>query len=162
MDDANPMIPEEIATIINCLGWKKLAKQPQSFNAQMVKEFYANLTNPSLKKRQVCVRGKGVLYSKANINRFFGIKDEEDQYEATLATLTKDELINIMKSLTVEGTKWNHKNGMNEWSVRRMSLKPVMRVWYQFLKHSILPTTHNETINKVRLVLLHCITSCNM
>jgi hypothetical protein len=87
MDDANPMIPEEIATIINCLGWKKLAKQPQSFNAQMVKEFYANLTNPSLKKRQVCVRGKGVLYSKANINRFFGIKDEEDQYEATLATI---------------------------------------------------------------------------
>jgi hypothetical protein len=99
-----------------------------------------------------------VLYSEANINRFFGIKDEEDQYEATLATITDEELTNIMQSLTVEGTEWNHKNGVNEWSVKRMSLKPVMRVWYQFLKHSILPTTHNETINKARLVLLHCMT----
>jgi hypothetical protein len=78
MEDANPMIPKEITTIINGLGRKKLAKQPQSFNAQMVKEFYANLTNPSQKKREVVVRGKGVLYSEANINRFFGIKDEED------------------------------------------------------------------------------------
>jgi hypothetical protein len=94
----------------------------------MVKEFYANLTNPSQKRREVVVRGKGVLYSEANINRFFGIKDEEDQYEATLATLTDEELTNIMKSLTVEGTEWNHKNGVNEWSVKRMSLKPVMRV----------------------------------
>jgi hypothetical protein len=158
MDDANPMIPEEISTSINGLGWKKLAKQPQSYNAQMVKEFYANLTNPSQKKREVVVRGKWVLYSEANINRFFGIKDEEDQYEATLASMTDEELTNVMKSLTVEGTEWNHKNGVNEWSIRRMSLKPVMRVWYQFLKHSILPTTHNETINKARLVLLHCIT----
>jgi hypothetical protein len=124
----------------------------------MVKEFYANLTNPSQKKREVVVRGKEVLYSEANINRFFGIKDEEDQYEATLATMTDEELTNIMQSLTVEGTGWNHKNGVNEWSVKRMSLKPVMKAWYQFLKHSILPTTHNETINKARLVLLHFIT----
>jgi negative regulator of sigma E activity len=51
----------------------------------MVKEFYANLANLSQKKREVVVRGKGVLYSEANINRFFGIKDEEDQYEAMLA-----------------------------------------------------------------------------
>jgi hypothetical protein len=69
-----------------------------------------------------------------------------------------EELTNVMKSLTVEGTDWNHKNGVNEWSVKRMSLKPVMGFWYQFLKHSILPTTHNETINKAMLVLLHCIT----
>jgi hypothetical protein len=67
MEDANPMIPEEIATIINGLRWKKLAKQPQSLNAQMVKEFYANLSNPSQKKREVVVRRKGVLYSEANI-----------------------------------------------------------------------------------------------
>ncbi|WJX67260.1 hypothetical protein P8452_51741 [Trifolium repens] len=63
-----------------------------------------------------------------------------------------------MQSLTVEGTEWNHKNGVNGLSVKRMSIKPLIRVWYQFLKHSILPTTHNETINKARLVLLHCIT----
>ncbi|KAK2450389.1 hypothetical protein QL285_009508 [Trifolium repens] len=158
MDDANPMIPEEISTIINGLGWKKLAKQPQSYKAQMVKEFYANLTNLSQKRREVDVRGKGVLYFEANINRFFGIKDEEYQYEATLASMTDEELTNVMKSLTVEGTNWNHKNRVNEWSVKKMSLKPMMRVWYQFLKHSILPTTHNETINKARLMLLHCIT----
>jgi hypothetical protein len=56
-----------------------------------VKEFYANLTNPSQKKREVVVRGKGVLYSEANVNRYFGIKDEEDRYEATLASMTEEE-----------------------------------------------------------------------
>ncbi|MCI82351.1 hypothetical protein A2U01_0103625, partial [Trifolium medium] len=34
-----------------------------------------------------------------------------------------------------------------------------MRVWYQFLKHTILLTSHNETVNKACLVLLHCITA---
>ncbi|MCI09484.1 hypothetical protein A2U01_0030570 [Trifolium medium] len=59
--------------------------------------------------------------------------------------------------MTVEGSKWNYRKGVNEWSIKRMSLKPMMRVWYQFLKHNIMPTTHNETVNKARLVLLHCI-----
>ncbi|MCI37849.1 hypothetical protein A2U01_0059076, partial [Trifolium medium] len=127
------------------------------YNAQMVKEFYANLTNPSQKKKEVVVQGKGVLYSKANINIYFGLTVEDD-YQTTLDSLTDASLTEIMEGITEEGTQWNYMKGVNEWSIKRMSLKPVMRVWYQFLKHTIMPTTHNETVNKARLVLLHCIT----
>ncbi|MCI94345.1 hypothetical protein A2U01_0115643, partial [Trifolium medium] len=59
-------------------GWMKLAKHPSSYNSQMVKEFYSNLTNPGQKKREVVVRGKEVLYSEANINKYFHIKVEND------------------------------------------------------------------------------------
>ncbi|MCI13446.1 hypothetical protein A2U01_0034563 [Trifolium medium] len=65
----------------------------------MVKEFYANLTNLSQKKKEVDVRGKGVLYSEANINMYFGVLVEEDSYQATLASITDEELTTVMKSL---------------------------------------------------------------
>ncbi|MCH95794.1 hypothetical protein A2U01_0016776 [Trifolium medium] len=72
------------ANFITGLGWEKLARHPASYNSQIVKEFYANLTNPSQKKRKVVVRGKRVLYSDANINKYFHIKVENDAYQATL------------------------------------------------------------------------------
>lgn len=40
----------------------------------------------------------------------------------------------------------------------RIDLWPKPKVWYQFLKHSLKPIVHNETVNKARLVLVHCIT----
>ncbi|PNY17799.1 hypothetical protein L195_g014551 [Trifolium pratense] len=73
--------------------------------------------------------------------------------------LTDASLTEIMQGMTEEGTQWNYRKGVNEWSIKWMSLKPEFRVWYQFLKHSIMPTTHNETLNKAHLVLLHCITA---
>lgn len=33
------------------------------------------------------------------------------------------------------------------------------KAWYQFIKHSLCPTAHNETVNRAIQVLLHCITS---
>ncbi|MCI39250.1 hypothetical protein A2U01_0060481, partial [Trifolium medium] len=103
-----------------------------NYNAQMVKEFYANLTNPSQKKKEVVVRGKWVLYSEANINRYYGltVEDEEDEYQATLNSLSEASLTEIMEGMTEERTKWNYRKGVNEWSIKRMSLKPVMRVQY--------------------------------
>ncbi|MCI38866.1 hypothetical protein A2U01_0060095, partial [Trifolium medium] len=95
----------------------------------------------------------------ANINRYFGLTVEEDDYQATLECLTDASLTEIMEGMTEDGTQWNYRKGVNEWSIKRMSLKHVMRVWYQFLKHTIMPTTHNEIVNKARLVLLHCITA---
>jgi hypothetical protein len=159
MQEETLELPEEITRIITGMGWKKLAKHPLNYNAQMVKQFYSNLTDPNEKKKEVAERSKWVLYSEANIKKFYGIPDREDCYYAMLNTIPEDELTTIMESVTLEGTQWNYKNGVNEWCVKRMNLKPMNRVIYQFLKHFVLPTTHNETINKARLVLLHCVTA---
>ncbi|MCH79871.1 hypothetical protein A2U01_0000632 [Trifolium medium] len=152
-------IPDDFTRTITCLGWQRLAKHPSNYNFQWVKEFYANLTNPGQKKREVVVQGRGILYSEANINKHFNINMENDLYQATLASITDEELTTVMKNLTEEGTEWNYKNGVNEWTIRRMSLKPIMRVWYQFLKHTLHHTSHNETVTKARLEFLHCITA---
>jgi hypothetical protein len=91
-------------------------------------EFYANLTNPSQKKKEVVVRGKWVLYSEANINKYFGLTVEKDDYQATLDSLIDASLTEIMEGMTEEGTQWNYRKGVNERSIKRMSLKHVIRV----------------------------------
>ncbi|GAU50533.1 hypothetical protein TSUD_135660 [Trifolium subterraneum] len=73
MKDEELSIPEEFARIITGLGWTKFARQSSSYNSQCVKEFYANLTNRSQMKREVVLRGKGILYSEANINKYFNV-----------------------------------------------------------------------------------------
>lgn len=62
-----------------------------------------------------------------------------------------------MASLCTEGTRWLESSSKKK--VRRMDLRLESKVWYKFLKHSLCPTTHSETISKSRLLLLHCITS---
>ncbi|MCH97881.1 hypothetical protein A2U01_0018878, partial [Trifolium medium] len=104
MKDTTLSIPDDFVRIITGLGWMKLVKHPSSYNSQMVKEFYSNLTNPSQKKREMVVCGKGVLYFEANINKYFHIKGENDSYQATLASITDDELTTIMQNMTKEGT----------------------------------------------------------
>ncbi|MCI67030.1 hypothetical protein A2U01_0088288, partial [Trifolium medium] len=63
----------------------------------MVKEFYSNLTNPSQKRREVIMRGRSILYSEVNINKYFNIQVEEDMYEATLESLDEDSLTELMQ-----------------------------------------------------------------
>lgn len=37
----------------------------------------------------------------------------------------------------------------------RINLRLKPKVWYQFLKHSLMTTAHDEIVNKARLILLH-------
>ncbi|GAU21747.1 hypothetical protein TSUD_328720 [Trifolium subterraneum] len=111
---------------------------------------------PKPKEKRGCCPRKKKKISEANINKFFNIHVENCSYEATLATISDEELTDVMKSMTIDGTDWMSKD---DWTIKRMSLKHAFRVWYQFLKHSLLHTSHNEIVNKARLVLLHCITA---
>lgn len=87
----------------------------------------------------------------------FLLGNVEDTYQNQLE-ISKDQDYNIyMESLCNPVTKWVEAGG--EKTVRRMDLRHESKVWYQFIKHYLRPTTHIETISKARLVLLHCITS---
>ena len=39
----------------------------------------------------------------------------------------------------------------------RPALKPSAKIWYHFIRTRLIPTTHIETVNKERLILLHYI-----
>lgn len=67
----------------------------------------------------------------------------------------------IRVSLCFPETDWTETTKSTEKTMLRMNLKLGPKVWYQFLKHSLMHTTHNETVNKATLVLLHCIITCS-
>lgn len=59
----------------------------------------------------------------------------------------------------MEGTTWLNEAGDNTWNISRPALKPLAKVWHHFVRHRLLPTTHLETVDKDKLVLVNCILS---
>lgn len=149
-------LTSRIASLIIAKKWGRFCQQPQAYNTQLVKEFYSNF-KPSNKAAEVMVRGFCVSYSEGTINMMCGLKKGDDSYEEILERADEGEYEVFMQSLCRPGTKW--VEAAEEKSVRRMDLLPESKAWYQFIKHSVKPTTHNETVNKQRLALLHCITA---
>ena len=39
----------------------------------------------------------------------------------------------------------------------RPALRPITKIWYHLIRTHLMPTTHIETLNRDRLILLHCI-----
>ncbi|KAL5081090.1 hypothetical protein RYX36_009511 [Vicia faba] len=143
--DENLGIPASIAFFIQSKKWHKLRQHPGSYNIQIVKEFYSNL-KPANKKSVVMVRGFEVSYSEGTISMMFDLKKVEEEYHDILSRADESEYEVYMQSLCNPNTTWVGSGG--EKFVRRMELKLEPKVWYQFIKHSIKPTTHNETANK--------------
>ncbi|KAK8568244.1 hypothetical protein V6N13_106176 [Hibiscus sabdariffa] len=56
----------------------------------------------------------------------------------------------------VMGTAWN-TTGRNPHSVSRTQLLPEAKLWNTFVKRNLLPTSHNQTVDRTRLVLIHTI-----
>ena len=68
-----------------------------------------------------------------------------------------EELRRILGKITMEGTKWLPDRGVGVYLCSRPTLKPSAKIWYHFIRTKLIPTTHIETINKERLILLHYI-----
>ncbi|KAK8505093.1 hypothetical protein V6N12_037970 [Hibiscus sabdariffa] len=62
----------------------------------------------------------------------------------------------IKDYLCEEGTAWN-TTGRNPHSVNRLSLRPKAKLWNTFVKRNIMPTSHNQTVDRTRLLLIHII-----
>lgn len=71
-------------------------------------------------------------------------------FEGVAGTTLND----MMKEVTVEDVEWITQDDNLKFS--RPDLKPLAKVWYHVLRHKMLLTTHLETVDKERLVLLYC------
>ncbi|KAK9020340.1 hypothetical protein V6N11_010366 [Hibiscus sabdariffa] len=58
--------------------------------------------------------------------------------------------------LCEEGTTWN-TTGINPHSVSRPSLRSEAKLWNTFVKRTLMPTSHNQTVDQTRLVLINVI-----
>ncbi|KAL5076810.1 hypothetical protein RYX36_015794 [Vicia faba] len=141
------------------MKWTRFCKYPQPYNVQLVNELYANQVDITSKRVKVKVRGVKESYYKATINMVFDLGNVYDTYQNLLETSDDQDYNIYLESLCNLGTKWIEPSG--EKTERKMDLYPESKTWYLFIKHSIHHTSHKETINNTRMMLLHCITLFN-
>ncbi|KAK8506993.1 hypothetical protein V6N12_041670 [Hibiscus sabdariffa] len=135
------------------LGWFQFAQQPARANYNWALEFYAN--NPD-GKDNVIVRGKRVAANAATINSILDLPNDAPSFYAMLGALEDEDYETIKDYLCLEGTAWN-TTGRNPHSVSRTQLLPEAKLWNTFVKRNLLPTSHNQTVDRTRLVLIHTI-----
>ncbi|KAK8627861.1 hypothetical protein V6N13_135459 [Hibiscus sabdariffa] len=138
---------------LNDLGWFRLARQPARANLNWVIEFY---TNNSTGEDNATVRGRRVAANAAIINSILGLPNDDPSFYAMLGALEEEDFEQIKDFLCEEGTAWN-TTGRNLHSVSRPSLQPEAKLWNTFVKRNIMPTSHNQTVDRTRLLLIHTI-----
>ncbi|KAK8576678.1 hypothetical protein V6N13_015111 [Hibiscus sabdariffa] len=138
---------------LNELGWFRLARQPARANYNWVLEFYAN---NSAGEDHSIVRGRRVPATATIINTNLGLPDNEPSFYAMLGGFEEEDFELIKDFLCEEGTAWN-TTGRNPHSVSRLSLWPEAKLWNTFVKRNIMPTSHNQTVDRTRLLLMHTI-----
>ncbi|KAK9010291.1 hypothetical protein V6N11_036802 [Hibiscus sabdariffa] len=135
------------------LGWFRLARQPAQANYNWVIEFYAN--NAAGEDFSI-VSGRRVPATAATINAILGLSDAEPSFYAMLGGFEEEDFELIKDFLCEENTAWN-TTGRNPNSVSCLSLWPEAKLWNTFVKRNLMPTSHNQTVDRTRLLLIHTI-----
>ncbi|KAK8562478.1 hypothetical protein V6N12_010556 [Hibiscus sabdariffa] len=135
------------------LGWFRFAQQPARANYNWALEFYAN--NPD-GEDNVIVRGRRVAANAATINALLDLPNDAPSFYAMLGALEDEDYETIKDYLCLECTAGN-TTGRNPHSVSRTQLLPEAKLWNTFVKRNLLPTSHNQTVDRTRLVLIHTI-----
>ncbi|KAK8525396.1 hypothetical protein V6N12_014088 [Hibiscus sabdariffa] len=138
---------------LNDLGWFRLARQPARANLNWVIEFY---TSNSAGEDNVTVRGRRVAANAVTVNEILGLPNDKPRFYTLMEGLEDEDYDTIRDFLYEEGTAWN-TTGRNPHSVSRPSLRPEARLWNTFVKRNIIPTSHNQTVDRTRLLLIHTI-----
>ncbi|KAL4324414.1 hypothetical protein GQ457_11G025130 [Hibiscus cannabinus] len=127
--------------------------QPARANLNWVLEFY---TNNAAGEDNVTVRGRRVAANATTINEILGLPNNDPSIYALLGRLEDEDYETIKDYLCEEGTTWNTTGG-NHHSVSRPNLRPEAKLWNTFVKRTLMPTSHNQTVDRTRLVLINVI-----
>ncbi|KAK8578441.1 hypothetical protein V6N13_116285 [Hibiscus sabdariffa] len=155
LDDsqANYGLEQFIYNRLHDLGWFRLARQPARANYNWVMEFY---TSNSAGEDHTTVHGRRVPTNTTTINAILGLPDNDPSFYAMLGAFEEEDFEQIKDYLCEEGTAWN-TTGRNPHSVSRLSLRPEAKLWNTFVKRNLMPTSHNQTVDRKRLLLIHTI-----
>ncbi|KAK8676049.1 hypothetical protein V6N13_034103 [Hibiscus sabdariffa] len=138
---------------LNELGWFRFARQPARANYNWVLEFYAN--NAAGEDFSM-VRGRRVPATAATINALLDLPNGAPSFYAMLEGFEEEDYEVIKDVLCLPNTEWN-TTGRNPNSVSRLRLLPEVKLWNTFIKRNLMPTSHNQTVDRTRLLLIHTI-----
>ncbi|KAL4312919.1 hypothetical protein GQ457_01G019590 [Hibiscus cannabinus] len=154
-DDALPNygLEQFVHNRLRELGWFRFGRQPPRANYNWVLEFYAN--NAEGDDFSI-VRGRRVPATAAIINELFGLPNDAPSFYQMLEGFEEEDYETIKDLLCLPNTEWN-TTGRNPYSVSRQSLLPEAKLWNTFVKRNLLPTSHNQTVDRTRLLLINTI-----
>ncbi|KAH1122102.1 hypothetical protein J1N35_005262 [Gossypium stocksii] len=134
-----------ICQVAEALNWELFCEKRPSVDEELVCEFYANLTSSEL--TEVPVHGIRVPITSNAINEFFELPNfENDEYSSLLSNTKPENLQEILKELTVPGSKWTvSKQGIH--TCQREYLTPLAKIWFYFIRFSLMPSSHGTTIS---------------
>ncbi|KAL4304583.1 hypothetical protein GQ457_10G013510 [Hibiscus cannabinus] len=116
-------------------------------------EFYANNAGGD---DTVTVRGRNVPANSAAINNILALPNDSPSIYALIDILEEEDLDTIKDQLCEAGTEWNVK-GKNPNTISYPHLQLEAKLWNTFVKRNLMPTSHNQTVDRTRLVLINTI-----
>ncbi|KAK8589712.1 hypothetical protein V6N13_088531 [Hibiscus sabdariffa] len=134
------------------LGWFRLGRKAAQANLSWVREFYAH---NAAGNDAVEVRGRRIPAKSATINSILDLPNNLSSIYELIGALEED---NIKDQLCLSGTEWN-TTGKNPWTTSCPRLLPEAKLWNTFVKRNIMPTSHNQTVDRTLLVLINAIIS---
>ena len=158
LEEKGFQFPDQLIGIVKTIhnaaakrGWIEFCKHLRNPVLPVVKEFYANLVSPD--KHNIWVRNTLVPLDSRVINAFYNLPAEITcEYAKLHDKLTPKKWITSFTILTIEGASWVNEEGR---VVNMIDLKPITKVWVEFLKSRLMPTTHTTIVSQERLVLLY-------
>ncbi|KAK8701538.1 hypothetical protein V6N13_019925 [Hibiscus sabdariffa] len=155
LDDSLPNygLEQFVYSRLHELGWFRFARQPARANYNWAIEFYVN---NAAGEDFSTVRGRRVPSTAATINTILDLPNDDPSFYAMLSALEDEDFEQIKDFLCEAGTAWN-TTGRNPHSVSRLSLRPDAKLWNTSVKRNIMPTSHNQTVDRTRLLLIHTI-----
>ncbi|KAL4281227.1 hypothetical protein GQ457_03G021340 [Hibiscus cannabinus] len=116
-------------------------------------EFYANNSDGD---DTVTMRGMKVPANSTTINNILNLPNDNPSIYALIDILEDENLDTINDQLYEQGSEWNIK-GKNPKTISRPHLQPEPKMWNTFVKRNLMPTFHNQTVDRTRLVLINAI-----
>ncbi|KAK8560042.1 hypothetical protein V6N12_012848 [Hibiscus sabdariffa] len=139
------------------LGWLRFGRQPARANINWAREFYAH--NVSRKNTEVNVQGKLNPTHSAAVNKILDLPEDLHSIYQLMEALEDVDYNAIKDALCLPNTEWNI-TGKNPGTVSRHNLLPEAKLWNTIVKRNIMPTSHNQMVDRKRLVLIHSIIFC--
>ncbi|KAK8662710.1 hypothetical protein V6N13_024601 [Hibiscus sabdariffa] len=104
----------------------------------------------------VTVRGRRVPANSTTINNILDLPNDSPSIYALIDILEDENLDTTKDQLCKQGTEWNVQ-GKNPKTINRPHLQPEAKLWNTFVKRNLMPTSHNQTVDRTRLVLINAI-----
>ncbi|KAK8715304.1 hypothetical protein V6N13_042641 [Hibiscus sabdariffa] len=128
-------------------------QKPARANLNWVLEFY---THNAAGEDTVTIRGRRVPANSATINSILELPNDSPIIYEQIEVLEEEDLDTIKDQLCEPGTAWNVR-GKNPKTISRPHLQPEAKLWNTFVKRNLMPTSHNQTVDRTRLVLINTI-----